>query len=615
VISKLRAGRFFTRALAVVALIVLAGGCGGAEPKTPLLQNRDLDAYRTMAAVPNSETLVVLIATQQFLAAHREWDGYAYFGKLAAEQPQRRALFRSLQGLMQARVANDVSMFKRVAWVEDAIAKLDEGATADPILGRFARGVVFADLPPRFEKAQQAIADLTVALEHADELPTPLRRGIYRGLASAYRTVSDDARSREMLRMSGFESLDDTLHVLGDSSVGPVDGFRFTPPRFVKETEGVYVAEGYDFANISFIVGESFVVAIDAGTNERTARAALHELRKITQAPVKYIIVTHGHWDHAGGVAALREPGSVVITHASFPRVLARSRAFPPPFHDFFGDEKPNLDVVPDRLVAARETLAEGGVDLTLIPGPSGETEDALFILDNEHGILFVGDAFMPYLGAPFVAEGSAEGFLGAMTFVLDLHPRRLVHGHPPLTDLFSIEAMPGLREATTALYERTVQAAGNARPIADVLHDDFIAPVLRSAPKAVAPYLVMRDTFIQRVYTEHAGYWSADGTGVDHFTRDEWARSLDLLGGGTDASFVRAVNDLLERGDAPMALHLADSGLIEHPSSPDLRAARARALTALQERYVAANPFHFILESEWAGHPLPPLGTPAATP
>ena len=55
----------------------------------------------------------------------------------------------------------------------------------------------------------------------------------------------------------------------------------------------------------------------------------------------------------------------------------------------------------------------------------------------DTHDLLFVGDAFIPYSGAPFVAEGSAEGYLGAVAQVLEL---------PPLTALFSIDAMPGLQ-------------------------------------------------------------------------------------------------------------------------------------------------------------------------
>src|SRR6516225_2976168 len=69
-------------------------------PQPPLTQNRDLDAFRALATEPNSEILVIFLATQQFLAGHREWDGVDYFGKLASEQPARRGLFLSLQGLM-----------------------------------------------------------------------------------------------------------------------------------------------------------------------------------------------------------------------------------------------------------------------------------------------------------------------------------------------------------------------------------------------------------------------------------------------------------------------------------------------------------------------------------
>jgi glyoxylase-like metal-dependent hydrolase (beta-lactamase superfamily II) len=598
--------------LALGGLLLHAVGCGGATPKPPLTQNRTLDTLRALAAEPNSETLVVLMAAQQFLAGHREWDGYEYFGRLASEQPARRGLFRSLQGIMQARVAGDVPLLKRVAWVEDAIGKLDEGVAADPVLGRFGRGLVLADLPPRFGKAPQAIADLQLVLQREDQLPQPLHRAIYRGLAAAYRTTGDQQRADEMLRLSGFSSLDETPRIMGDVSVGPAEGFRFSARRMAKEADGVYVAEGYDFANISFVVGDDCVVAIDAGTNERTAREAIQDLRKITRAPIKYLILTHGHWDHAGGVAALREPGTIVIARDSFPRVLARSRGTAVPIHDFFGDERPNLDVTPDRLVTANESITEGGVDLRLIPAPSGETEDALFILDNKHGILFVGDAFMPYLGAPFSAEGSAEGFRDAIAFVLELHPRRLVHGHPPLTDLFTIEAMPGLRDAVAELYERTIANANEARPLADVLHDGFLPSSLRSSPKAVAPFIVLRDTFIQRLYQEHVGYWQADGTGIDHFTRDEWGRSLDLLARGNEGTFVRAVDELLDRGDAPMALQIADSGLTQHPASADLRAAREKALTAMRERAATINPFRFIVYSEWSGRALPPVSVPA---
>jgi len=602
--------------LGVLGAFVLAS-CAATPPKRdpPFTQQRPLDSLLKAAAYPNSDTLLVLVTMQQLTATHREWDGYEYFGRLAEEQPNRRALFRSLQAVMQARVASDVPLLRRVAWVDDAIRKLDEGAAADPVLGRLARGLVFADLPPRFKKANQAVEDLEWCLDHRVALPLGLNRGIYRALAAAYRTSGDARRSREMLARAGLGSPDET-GILGDLSVDAARGFRFGEKRLVREAEGVYVAEGYDFSNLAFIVARGFVVAIDAGTTEETARDAVAALRRITQAPIKYVILTHGHWDHVGGLSAVREPGSTVIARAGFPEVLRRSRERSPgPFHYFFGTGTIRLDARPDRLVTAEETISEGDLDLALIPGKSGETEDSLFVQDRKHGLLFVGDAFMPYVGAPFVAEGSPEGYLGAIDLVLALHPRRLIHGHIPLTEVFTVEAMPGLREAMGALYERSLAAARAARPLPDVLHDDFLPDSLRAAPAAVQPYLIVRDTFVQRLYTEHAGYWQSNGDGIDAFTRTEWASAIDVIAGGREDAYVRASRELEARGDAALALHIADLGLVHHPSSDGLRKCRERALAALRETYSQTNPFRFIVYSEWAGRGLDPVTPPDASP
>lgn len=581
-----------------------------AHKSGPITQQRPLSALLETAAYPNSDILLILVTMQQLMATHREREGHEYFGRLSEEQPNRRALFRALQAVMQARIANEVPLLRRAAWVQDAIRKLDEGAAAEPLLGRLARGLVFSELPHRFGKTRQAVEDLEACLTHAADIPLGLNRGIYRGLAAAYRTLGDERRSRKMLANTGLESLDDPRvpRVLGDISVDGMRGFRFGIRRMVREAYNVYVAEGYDFANLAFVIAPDFIVAIDAGTTEETAREAVSDLRKITEAPIKYIILTHGHWDHAGGLAAVREPGSTVIAHVGFPAELERSRNYRSPFRYFFGTGTMNLEARPDLLISGPEMISDGDLDLEVFPGKSGETADALFVRDKRHDLLFVGDAFMPYVGAPFVAEGSPEGYLGAVSMVLDLHPRRLIHGHIPLTQLFTIDAMSGLHNAMEELYQRSLAAARAARPLAEVLHDNFLPDSLRAAPAAVQPYLIVRDTFVQRVYAEHAGYWQSNGEGIDVFTRAEWAQALDLLGGGSDSSFVRAVKQLERRGDAGMALQIAELGLVRYPSSAALQKSRERVLTTLQEIYSQMNPFRFIVYSELSGRGLNPL-------
>ena len=249
---------------------------------------------------------------------------------------------------------------------------------------------MFAELPSRFGKARVAVGDLEACLARREDLPLGLDRGIYRELAVAYHALGDGQRSRDMLQHAGLKALDDETapRVLGDLSVDGANGFRFGEKRLLREADGVYEAEGYDFSNLGFIVTSSFVVAIDAGTTEETARDAVAALRRVTKAPIKYIILTHGHWDHVGGIAAVREPGSVVIAQAGFAKELERSQRYHPPFQYFFGTGTMKLDVTPDRLISEPETLVDGDLDLRLIPAKSGETDDALFIQDRKHDLL-----------------------------------------------------------------------------------------------------------------------------------------------------------------------------------------------------------------------------------
>jgi len=467
---------------------------------------------------------------------------------------------------------------------------------------------VFAELPDRFGKARQAVADLEASLESRESFPADLDRGIYRGLAQAFRTLGDEARSREMLRRAGTDSLEAPA-VAGNLSVGPEQGFRFTNPRLAREADGVYVAEGFDFGNIAFLVDPAGVVAIDAGTTEESARAAMKALRRVTDLPVRYVILTHSHWDHVGGLAAVREPGTVVIARANFARELSRMRSSQRTFSWFFGSQPVGLDVHVDRVVSANESLLHGGLEIRLIPVSGGETEDALFVHLPKQGLLFVGDAFMPYVGPPFLSEGSPEGYLDALAAVRSIAPRRLIHGHPPLTRFFNVDAVPGLETALRSLYDRYLPDILRSRPLADMLHENYLPASLRESPKAVLPYLIVRDHFLQRLQRQNAGYWQADGDGMEPLTRAEWAALLDQVGDGSDGPFVRVAEDLLARGDGPLALKVAEMGLLRHPASERLKLARTKALSMLIERYNPVDPFRFIIYSQWAGAPLRPIG------
>ena len=596
--------------ISLFAVGALLAGCASVPRAAPsITRNLELEAFQEVVRWPNPEPQAVITLAGQFIASQRDQEGYAYFQERAKTQPDQ-TLFLALEGLFQARMAGQVPLLQRIAWVNEAVAKLNRAVSQGPGLTRYFRGLVLAELPPRFGKAEAAVADLEWALQNKDVFPVGLRRSVYRSLAQAYTTLGREAEAKTALERSGLPSLDPKIPFFTtDSWVNSKDGFRFRPPRLVELSPKVYVAQGYDFGDLAFVLTAEGIVAIDTGTSETNARAAMTALRRISSRPITHLILTHAHWDHIGGVMVLKDSGTQVIAQVKFADELRLVNESGVTFRYFFGEEgRRRYELVPDRLVSQRETLTIGGTEFVLYPVRGGETEDALLIHLPASGVVFVGDAFMPYLGAPFLPEGSAEGLFETTAMIRSLNPRLLIHGHPPLTEFWTIEALPGLEAALREVYQRTLQGIGEGKTLVQILHQNLLPTTLRSHPRAALPFLVMREQFIKRVYLQRTGYWKPDGEGLELFTPKEWASALNLLSGEKEDAFARSAKALLDQGDYAMTLKLTDLGLLNYSASRTLTDLRRQALDRLREKYQQINPFKFIIYSEWAGAELPPV-------
>ena len=97
-----------------------------------------------------------------------------------------------------------------------------------------------------------------------------------------------------------------------------------------------------------------------------------------------------------------------MTAQANFPGELRNQNSGPAPFRYLLPSGRSHrAQVVPDHLVSEPETLTIGGVEFVVIPITGGETRDGLIIHLPGREVVFTGDMSMPYLGAPFFAEGS----------------------------------------------------------------------------------------------------------------------------------------------------------------------------------------------------------------
>ena len=151
-------------------------------------------------------------------------------------------------------------------------------------------------------------------------------------------------------------------------------------PSLLSPAPGVHVAQSYDFADFAFITTNAGVVAIDTGTSPDRVLAALADLGLEDHAPVSHLILTHAHFDHIGGAAAVRGPDTQVIAAAGFPSELEQQRHWSVPRSWTGSAANPASDVQPDRLISERTSLVVGETEFVLIPVRGGEQAGALMV-------------------------------------------------------------------------------------------------------------------------------------------------------------------------------------------------------------------------------------------
>ena len=91
------------------------------------------------------------------------------------------------------------------------------------------------------------------------------------------------------------------------------------PPGFKKQELTKVSDAVYTFRNMFhrtwFMVTSEGVIVADP-ISEGAAKAMLAEIRKITDKPVKYLLYSHEHADHASGGQVFKDAGATLVSHA-----------------------------------------------------------------------------------------------------------------------------------------------------------------------------------------------------------------------------------------------------------------------------------------------------------
>jgi glyoxylase-like metal-dependent hydrolase (beta-lactamase superfamily II) len=186
----------------------------------------------------------------------------------------------------------------------------------------------------------------------------------------------------------------------------------------VDGTDNVYSFR-YQGHQAMFVVTPDGVIATDPISENRPAAAAyLGEIRKITQAPIRYVVYSHGHADHIAGGKPFKDAGATFVAHRIAKERLAQMN---------------RADIVPvDETVDDKRILTLGGTDLELLYVGKNHSDNTLVMRLPRQRILFTVD-FIPVAGVLFqnMPDSYLPDYEESLKRVIALDWDRMIPGHP----------------------------------------------------------------------------------------------------------------------------------------------------------------------------------------
>lgn len=220
-------------------------------------------------------------------------------------------------------------------------------------------------------------------------------------------------------------------------------------------------------SNAAFVVTPEGVLVVDALGSPALAQELILEIRKITPAPIKYVVLTHYHADHVYGLQALKAAGAQVIAQqdgqiylhsesAALRLKASREALFP------WIDEQTEL-LPADRWLSGPLTLRMGGLDFQLQPVGPAHTPEDLVVYVPQLKLLLAGDiVFRGRL--PFVGQADSGRWIGALDKLLAFDTQVVVPGHGPVSST-AREDLQMTRDYLAFLRRSMGEAARNLEP------------------------------------------------------------------------------------------------------------------------------------------------------
>jgi len=207
---------------------------------------------------------------------------------------------------------------------------------------------------------------------------------------------------------------------------GPGGGGAPAAPPAIKQVKpGLYMVTGLGGNSTVRVTNEGIILVDTKNLGQANYDALMQQIRTVSQAPVRYVFITHHHQDHSGNIGPAQAAGAEVIVHEGLNKALETYKAAQGT------PERSKVSYATTRKVKVGNASAEARFF-----GPAHTSGDT-WVYFPDVRVIATGDSFVataPNADYPF--GGSVVEWVKALDQVLKLDFDTAIpgHGNDPLT-------------------------------------------------------------------------------------------------------------------------------------------------------------------------------------
>jgi glyoxylase-like metal-dependent hydrolase (beta-lactamase superfamily II) len=612
-----------------------------------------------LEAGPASSSTILIVMAMLYSNLNRQVEGigrFEYYLNRYSSQllPSEKSVYLSCLALLRAGRAQQLSLLQlttQLDLIRRTLSDMNEAKeltrnepdftpNLEKLIARWVSGLLQTGLPWPFGNRQAALEDLrwcektiTESIERKSAAFQFLRE-VYYNLAVIYKDAGQNDLAQQYLALSRHESFDKKI-LLATFYATDSFGLKISIKHITESIPGkVFTVSGFDMSEFNFIISDdgTQMMAVDMGSREDTAEGAYkffeeYYTQKYGGGPgfsglpkLTKVFVSHVHWDHIGGHKFFEQlnPNVEFYSRYNYLEEKEMVKHQPPPFKWYLGVTFSSENVTsyePAKLVKDDTELMVGGtrVQLILPPYGGGETPDGMLIHLPDHRVLYGGDFIVPWVGTPYTVEGNIDSLLDTMDMIanLDPPPAHILYGHEALTKFVgTVEILMKLRPHLKWLRDETLKHIYAYKNRAEIQQMNLFPPDILKPSEAVVqlPYLIWRETFIDRVYVQTVGYWGPQLQGVDYLTAENIGAAFSHYLKLSEEDLSVAIERMILGGDHELAGQVADWAISQYPNSGRLRQVKQEAFLKLKEKWQLIIPFKFVMYSEHIDNPTPQI-------